>query len=221
MNQPVAPPGWYSDPAGGGGQRYWDGSAWTDYAVAWAPAPGPIPYVQSKWPWKGAQYGRPASGSGSLADPWRRLAARLLDGLVLLPVFIVAMVLAIAIVAADAGPIFPKTTANDPNPPTPGLLWLYAAFFGVALVVGGASVLYESVMTARFGRTLGKRWMHIRPVGLDGAPLGWGRSFGRAATQAVAGWVGWIGLIDQLWCLWDDNRHCVHDKIVSTLVVND
>lgn len=32
---PVAPPinpgaGWYSDPAGGAGWRYWDGTAWTD-----------------------------------------------------------------------------------------------------------------------------------------------------------------------------------------------
>lgn len=23
-------PGWYEDPAGGGGQRYWDGASWTD-----------------------------------------------------------------------------------------------------------------------------------------------------------------------------------------------
>ena len=32
---PVAPPinpgaGWYPDPAGGTGWRYWDGTAWTD-----------------------------------------------------------------------------------------------------------------------------------------------------------------------------------------------
>lgn len=30
-DEPPAPPsGWYPDPAGGGGQRYWDGQAWTD-----------------------------------------------------------------------------------------------------------------------------------------------------------------------------------------------
>lgn len=29
MNEQQAPAGWYDDPAGGGGVRYWNGSAWT------------------------------------------------------------------------------------------------------------------------------------------------------------------------------------------------
>jgi hypothetical protein len=28
---PAEAPGWYADPAGEGGQRYWDGSAWSDH----------------------------------------------------------------------------------------------------------------------------------------------------------------------------------------------
>jgi Protein of unknown function (DUF2510) len=32
MSQPSASPGWYSDPWGRGGQRYWDGRDWTPYA---------------------------------------------------------------------------------------------------------------------------------------------------------------------------------------------
>lgn len=31
---PPPPPGWYPDPCGGGGQRYWDGRAWQATAVA-------------------------------------------------------------------------------------------------------------------------------------------------------------------------------------------
>lgn len=27
-NSPLPPAGWYPDPSGSGGQRYWDGSAW-------------------------------------------------------------------------------------------------------------------------------------------------------------------------------------------------
>lgn len=30
MTQDSAPAGWYDDPAGSGGRRYWNGSAWTD-----------------------------------------------------------------------------------------------------------------------------------------------------------------------------------------------
>jgi hypothetical protein len=55
---PGAPPGWYPDPAGGPGQRWWDGYAWTDATVqpevappppappqsSIPPAPGPYPY---------------------------------------------------------------------------------------------------------------------------------------------------------------------------------
>jgi hypothetical protein len=40
---PGAPPGWYADPAGGPGQRWWDGYAWTDTVVLPAPPPPPPP----------------------------------------------------------------------------------------------------------------------------------------------------------------------------------
>ncbi|WP_347133336.1 DUF4352 domain-containing protein [Mycobacterium sp. DL] len=40
MTTPQTPAGWYSDPDGSGGQRYWDGHAWTEHR---APAPQPPP----------------------------------------------------------------------------------------------------------------------------------------------------------------------------------
>jgi len=36
---PTPPPGWYPDPSGGPGQRYWDGSKWTDVNVPSTPPP--------------------------------------------------------------------------------------------------------------------------------------------------------------------------------------
>jgi uncharacterized RDD family membrane protein YckC len=210
----AAPPGWYPDPYGGVGQRYFDGAAWTGHAVPW-PAWGTPP-------WKGARYGRPPSGPGSLADPGRRLAARMLDGLIFLPVFAVCAAVALLLVAPHAGPIFPK---QNPDPyastPTPGIIWLYLALLGAGLVYGALYLIYETVTTVRQGRTLGKRWMKIRPVTVDGHALGWGRAFARAAVPLFAGFLSWLGLLDSLWCLWDADRQCVHDKIVGTLVVND
>jgi Protein of unknown function (DUF2510)/Domain of unknown function (DUF4352) len=41
MTTPPTPAGWYPDPDGAGGQRYWDGSAWTEHRSPGAP-PAPL-----------------------------------------------------------------------------------------------------------------------------------------------------------------------------------
>jgi uncharacterized RDD family membrane protein YckC len=220
------PAGWYPDPDGSGGQRYYDGHGWTDHR-----APPPAPAVGAPWapagyppwadpPWKGAQLGRPAAGPGSLSEPGRRLGARALDGLVLLPVLAVFVTIAVTAVAPHAGPIFPVNQSAGPGP-TPGIVWIYLACLGAFAVTTLVALVYETVATARYGRTLGKAWLHIRPVRIDGQPMGWGHSIGRVAIYWLSSLLGWIGLIDPLWCLWDDNRQCLHDKVVSTVVVND
>jgi hypothetical protein len=37
------PAGWYTDPGGSSGQRWWDGTAWTDHLLPESPAPAPTP----------------------------------------------------------------------------------------------------------------------------------------------------------------------------------
>jgi hypothetical protein len=39
MTTPSTPAGWYPDPDGSGGQRYWDGTVWTDQRAPAAPPP--------------------------------------------------------------------------------------------------------------------------------------------------------------------------------------
>jgi uncharacterized RDD family membrane protein YckC len=118
--------------------------------------------------------------------------------------------------------MFPKTNP-DPNAtqPTPGIVWISVAVAAAGLLTGLLMVVYEGVATARYGRTIGKAWLHIRPVRVDGAPIGWARSFGRIGLYWVSGFLSYVGLLDPLWCLWDGNRQCLHDKATGTIVVND
>ncbi|HEY2214262.1 MAG TPA: RDD family protein, partial [Acidimicrobiales bacterium] len=193
MTTTGAPAGWYPDPSGTGGQRHFDGTAWTEHVVPPPPSYGYPTF--GKPPWKGAAYGRPAFGPGALAPPGRRLGARALDALVLLPIAIVLVSITLAIAAPHFGPIFP-TISNDPNAtvPLPGFVWIYVTVFGCLLATGIIMIFYEAIFTVRYGRTLGKAWLHIRPVRTDGHPLGWGSAFGRITIYYLFGFASWIGL---------------------------
>ncbi len=78
----------------------------------------------------------------------------------------------------------------------------------------------------RRGQTPGKQVLGIRAVRTDGTELGWGMTFVReflvkgllgGIAQSASFGVSW--LLDSLWPLWDKDKQTVHDKIVSTLVV--
>ena len=223
MTNASAPANWYPDPDGSGGQRYWDGAAWTWHRVPPASTQPPPYALWGPPPWKGAQLGRPALGPGALTNPGRRLGARMLDWLVLLPVYTLIVVVTFSIAAPHFGPIFPNVDANQHNAPfrTPGFVWVELTIFACAFFCGLVMVAYETVAVGRFSRTLGMAWLRIRPVRVVGGQLGWGRAFGRAAIFWLALCFGWAGLLDPLWCLWDDKRQCLHDKVADSIVIND
>ena len=61
----TTPAGWYPDPAGSGGQRWWDGSTWGEQVQ---PAPQPVAQPAQQWG-AGASAQQPQWGTGA-APQW-------------------------------------------------------------------------------------------------------------------------------------------------------
>ncbi|KAA6221109.1 RDD family protein [Streptomyces albofaciens JCM 4342] len=134
-----------------------------------------------------------------------RLGARLLD-FVFQTVAIFLVVGAVALIQA----VLPRGAAFG----------IPTALIGIAAVI--ALLLYEPFMNGKYGGTFGKRICGLRVARLDtGAPLSFGRAFGRWAIVFPMGFVPLLGLLNVLWCLWDEPyRQCLHDKVAGTVVVS-
>jgi uncharacterized RDD family membrane protein YckC len=145
---------------------------------------------------------------GDLAEPGQRLAARVVDTLVVgLPVALVARSQAVGL---------PEPTADLVTAP----------------VLAGLLLVYEWVQLALWGRTLGKRFAGIEVVAGprgDAEGLGFGRALLRSAVYAVpiaarpvpllgvaAGllWVANAGLLFE-----GTRRQALHDRLAGTVVV--
>ncbi|MFI1537542.1 RDD family protein [Streptomyces anandii] len=150
----------------------------------------------------------------------RRLAARLVDSLVLAGVTAVAAVplgvRAVDHVQAkiDAARLSGRTvTVWLLDGTTAGYLGVVVA---VLLIFG---VLYEALPTAKWGRTLGKKLCGLQVRDIEAhEPPGFGAALRRWLVYSVPGLLG-IGLLGVLWCLFDRPWHqCWHDKAAHTFV---
>jgi uncharacterized RDD family membrane protein YckC len=151
----------------------------------------------------------PGLGAAVAAERGARFAAIMLDGLCLLPATVV--VFAIAFMAG---------TAKRDGGPIPAVVPVLGALAGLYALV---FVCYQMYSLTKRGQTLGKRWMKIRIVKVDGSAPGFVHAvLLRAILGGVIGAIpylgGLYGLVDALFIFRDDRR-CVHDHIAGTRVV--
>ncbi|MEU6539380.1 RDD family protein [Streptomyces sp. NPDC047000] len=152
----------------------------------------------------------------------RRLAARLIDSVLLL-----------AVTGAAAVPLGSRALDHVQTKIDEARLsgrtvtvWLLdgttsaclAAVLGVLLLFG---VLYEVLPTARWGRTLGKKLCGLEVRDIEAhEPPGFGASLRRWLVYTVPGLLG-IGVVGVAWCLFDRPWHqCWHDKAAHTFVAD-
>jgi uncharacterized RDD family membrane protein YckC len=70
------------------------------------------------------------------------------------------------------------------------------------------------------GQTPGKRVLGIRVVSDEtGRSISYGRAFGRYAITVVFSFFFIPLLVDYLWPLWDSKNQALHDKVVGSVVV--
>jgi uncharacterized RDD family membrane protein YckC len=131
------------------------------------------------------------------------LAARLLDALIIFGVTVVTIIPAAMLIEGS---------------PNAG-----AVLIGVATLILLGLLIYNLVLLAREGQTLGKRALKIRIVRSDGDRVTLGRLIGlRWLPLAVVGAVPIVGpilgLVNALFIFREDQR-CLHDHFADTKVV--
>jgi uncharacterized RDD family membrane protein YckC len=164
-------------------------------------------------------FGTPSPAGWQLSGWWRRVAAHLLDGVVI--GLIAGVFFGIFAAFAGAGFLVGDTT---------GIIATALAVFGFLLCVVVAALLYAPLMMAKTnGKTLGRIAFGIRVVRANGKPI----TFAYAALrEVVVKWLlfGAIGasftfglapLIDYLWPLWDEENRALHDMVVDSRTILD
>ncbi|MEU5419286.1 RDD family protein [Streptomyces sp. NPDC020799] len=172
------------------------------YGGAGAPGGGPgNPY--------GDQYGAtdPLAGMPPLAKRWRRLVARIIDGL------LVSVPVTAVFSAATWGWDWDLSNNNGKST-------------SLGIIIAVVYFVYEGLMLTKRGQTVGKMVMQIRVAMLENGAVpegtpGWTRAAVYSLPEVVpcCGFVFW--LVNVLWCTWDMPYHqCIHDKAAKTVVVS-
>ena len=157
-------------------------------------------------------------GSPRYAGFGIRLGAAILDGLILIPFYIVYGVL-----------VYFFTGLHNVNFSSPQSIQQFTTP-GVSILLGlGASFVlafYSAFFVHRFGGTPGKRICGLRVLrGNVGEPVSFGRALGRYAAKALPRSVPLIGfiytLVDPLFIVFDDQKRALHDMLCDTRVIYD
>ena len=229
----TSPQGWYQDPGGSNGLRWYDGERWTEHVAP----PGPLPAGGRATT---TPDGRPLAGWG------RRLGAYLLDGLA---VAVVANLIGlpwlrqVVDVYVDYLDDVMSASSEGRSVPPSDTFAFYGDVAGPILVL----MLIQLVVSATYHVGSWRRWsaspamlllgLRVRlweqradpAPGAGSSGLPWGPAVRRWGALHGAGLLGPVPLIGTilgiyvllagLWPLWDARRQGLHDKAAGTVVV--
>ena len=151
---------------------------------------------------------------------WIRVAAKIIDGLVLSPITIGIVV---ALLFGTGTMQEMMKNANNGGQPNPALVFAQVGMqLGISIGVCLVSALYNGIMVAKWGASLGKMAVGIRVVRADGQPLTMGRAMGRGFAELLNSGMGLCScmLLLYLMVAFDEpEKRALHDHICDTRVV--
>ncbi|HEX5791256.1 MAG TPA: RDD family protein [Luteolibacter sp.] len=140
----------------------------------------------------------------NFAGFWLRAAAKIID-------WVILTIANYAIMAVCMIPMI--ATSGEGGEPSPIALGLIFLMYGVMI---GIPLLYNTLMIAKYGATVGKMACGLKVVMPDGSPLTKGRALGRAAAEMLSQCALYIGYII---AAFDDEKRSLHDHVASTRVI--
>ena len=160
------------------------------------------------------QSGVAAPGALELAGILHRFGAQVVDGLIIgIPLAVIVLIVMFTVLGLSfSDPESLQATMESP------LLTMLQIVSG--LVAGLIGMVYEALMLAARGQTLGKMALGIKVVTADGRPITSGQAWGRAAVRQGLGLLSCCGLlVDYLPAFFNDEKTTVHDMAAKTRVV--
>jgi uncharacterized RDD family membrane protein YckC len=100
-----------------------------------------------------------------------------------------------------------------PANPTAGNAFLIA----VSVVVAAMMMVYEGLMLAARGQTLGKMALGIKVVTPEGRDISPGQAWGRSLLRQI--FFSYLSLVNYLPAAFTKQRTCLHDLIAKTRVI--
>ena len=140
-------------------------------------------------------------GQLPLASRGARLGARILDGLVESGPLILFIIVGTVMSGMNGGGSSPGDRGA-----VAGLL------IGIGFLAYLGLFIYQVVRLVNTGQTLGKKWLGVKVVRMDGGPVSFGSHFLRGLLISMA------GIIDFIFIFRSDHR-CLHDLAAETKVV--
>lgn len=224
---PQPPAGWYPDPAGSDGDRYWDGIAWSQ-ATRDKVLPPAVP-VEREASLPHHQVPLTSAPDSRAAGFGRRAPGFIID--FVLVNFVSSMLLQLTGMAdrlsgelnrwIDSVVRWTSAGGLDPVPMPSATLWsaaLTSALIGIACFA-----IYRTVLLGTMSATLGQRIIGVRTVRLDAEDatrLGWGTAVVRGIAGAVLYQDLLIGLVNGIFAVATPKRQTLSDMISKTHVLS-